>query len=57
MDGSTLESLAEIPDAHCEGVNQVALNDEGTLLASAGLDCLVRCGTAAPSVVHEQRTR
>jgi WD40 repeat protein len=42
MDGSTLELLAEIPDAHDEGIAQIALNEEGTLLASAGLDGLVK---------------
>ena len=42
MDGSTLELLDEIPDAHGEGVAQIALNEEGTMLASAGLDGLVK---------------
>jgi WD40 repeat protein len=42
MDGSTLEHVDEISDAHDEGVIQLALNEEGTLLASAGLDGLVK---------------
>ena len=42
MDGSTLEDLGEISDAHEEGIAQLALSDDGTLLASAGLAGVVK---------------
>jgi len=42
MDGSTLEHRYEITDAHDGGITQLALNEEGTLLASSGLDGFVR---------------
>lgn len=42
MDGMTLEHLAEIPGAHDGGINQLAVNGRGTLVASAGWDGFVR---------------
>jgi DNA-binding SARP family transcriptional activator/WD40 repeat protein len=42
MDGVTLEHLAEIPDAHDAGVFDLALSQDGTRLASAGGDGVVR---------------
>jgi WD40 repeat protein len=42
MDGTTLEHLDEITGAHEGGVIDLALNREGTLLASAGRDGVVR---------------
>ena len=42
MDGSTLEHLDQISRAHPGGVNDLALNQDGSLLASAGVDGLVR---------------
>jgi WD40 repeat protein len=41
MDGATLEHLDQI-NAHDGGIIQLALNPEGTLLASAGFDGFVR---------------
>jgi WD40 repeat protein len=42
MDGRTLEHLAEIPDAHDAGVFDMSLSQDGTRLASAGGDGVVR---------------
>jgi WD40 repeat protein len=42
MDGVTLEHLAEIPDAHDGGIFDLALSQDGTRLASAGGDGVVR---------------
>jgi WD40 repeat protein len=42
MDGVTLEHLAEIPDAHDAGVFDLSLSPDGTRLASAGGDGVVR---------------
>lgn len=38
----TLELLAEIPDAHGAPIRRLDLNEDGTLLASAGFDGFVR---------------
>lgn len=54
MDGTTLEHLAEITSAHDGGIAQLSMNEEGTLLATAGPDGFVRVwdvGTRA--LVHE----
>ena len=42
MDGTSLDHLYEITDAHDGGISQLALNEDGSLLASAGLDGFVR---------------
>ena len=42
MDGTTLEHLDQISRAHQGGVNDLALNQDGSLLASAGVDGVVR---------------
>lgn len=56
MDGTTLEHLHEIPDAHDTGIGHLALNDDGTLLASAGLDGLVKVwDVTTRSLLHEAR--
>jgi len=41
-DGTTLEHLDQISGAHDGGINDLAVNAEGTLLASAGVDGFVR---------------
>jgi WD40 repeat protein len=54
MDGSTLEHLHEIQDAHDGGVLDLALNGDGTLLASAGYDGVVRVwDVASRALLHE----
>jgi WD40 repeat protein len=54
MDGSTLEHLDRIPDAHDGGINDLAINAEGTLLASAGVDGFVRVwDLETRTVVHQ----
>ena len=54
MDGTTLEHLDHIPSAHDGGINDLALNAEGTLLASAGTDGFVRIwDIETRSVVHQ----
>jgi WD40 repeat protein len=42
MDAGGLEPFYEISDAHDGGIVQMDLNEDGTLLASAGLDGFVR---------------
>lgn len=54
MDGSTLEHLDRISDAHDGGINDLAINAEGTLLASAGVDGFVRVwDIETRTVVHQ----
>ncbi|HEU4917670.1 MAG TPA: WD40 repeat domain-containing protein, partial [Acidimicrobiia bacterium] len=54
MDGTTLEDLGQISGAHEGGVIDLALNKEGNLLASAGLDGVVRLwDVATRTLVHE----
>ncbi len=54
MDGTTLEHLDQITSAHQGGVNDLALNQDGTLLASAGVDGLVRVwDVATKSLLHQ----
>jgi DNA-binding SARP family transcriptional activator/WD40 repeat protein len=54
MNGTTLEKLGQISDAHEGGVIDLALNEEGTLLASAGRDGLARVwDVATRSLLHE----
>ena len=54
MDGTTLEHLTQITGAHEGGVIDLAINTEGTLLASAGLDGVVRLwDVATRTLVHE----
>jgi WD40 repeat protein len=54
MDGVSLDHIAEIPDAHRGGVADLALNEGGTLLASAGLDGVVRVwDVATRDLLHE----
>jgi WD40 repeat protein len=54
MDGRTLEHLDQISDAHANGVADLALNPDGSLLASAGVDGVVRIWEVATrSLVHE----
>jgi WD40 repeat protein len=54
MDGATLEHLDQIASAHPGGVNDLALNEDGTLLASAGVDGFVRVwDVATRSLVHQ----
>jgi WD40 repeat protein len=54
MDGATLEHLDQITGAHQGGVNDLALNQDGSLLASAGVDGLVRVwDVATRSLLHQ----
>ena len=54
MDGTTLEHLDQITSAHQGGVNDLALNQDGSLLASAGVDGLVRVwDVATRSLLHQ----
>jgi WD40 repeat protein len=54
MDGTTLEHLDEITGAHEGGVIDLALNGEGTLLASAGRDGVARLwDVTTKRLVHE----
>ena len=54
MDGTTLDYLDQITSAHQGGVNDLALNQDGSLLASAGVDGLVRVwDVATRSLVHQ----
>ena len=54
MDGTTLEHLDQISRAHPGGVNDLALNQDGSLLASAGVDGVVRVwDVATRSLVHQ----
>ncbi len=54
MDGTTLEHLDQIASAHQGGVNDLALNQDGSLLASAGVDGLVRVwDVATRSLLHQ----
>ena len=54
MDGTTLEHLDQITGAHQGGVNDLALNQDGSLLASAGVDGLVRVwDVATRSLLHQ----
>ena len=54
MDGTTLEHLDQITSAHQGGVNDLALNQDGSLLASAGVDGLVRVwDVATRSLIHQ----
>jgi len=42
MDGTTLEPIGDISNTHGGGITQLALNEAGTLLASAGSDGIVK---------------
>jgi DNA-binding SARP family transcriptional activator/WD40 repeat protein len=54
MDATTLEDLGQISDAHTGGVIDLALNEDGTLLASAGRDGLVKVwDVSSRSLVHQ----
>ena len=54
MDGTTLEDQGEITGAHEGGVIDLALNREGTTLASAGRDGVVRLwDVATRELLHE----
>ncbi len=54
MDGTTLEHLDQITIAHQGGVNDLALNQDGSLLASAGVDGFVRVwDVATRSLLHQ----
>ena len=54
MDGATLEHLDQVAGAHPGGVNDVGLNQDGTLLASAGVDGFVRVwDVATRSLLHQ----
>ena len=56
MDGVTLEYLDEIPEAHAGGISQLAINEDGTLLATSGLDGFVRVwDVETRSLVHQIR--
>ena len=54
IDGRSLENLGRITGAHVGGINDLALNEQGSLLASAGVDGVVRVwDMATRSLVHE----
>ena len=54
VDGTTLEYLGQISSAHQGGINDLALNEDGSLLASAGVDGVVRVwDVATRSLVHQ----
>ena len=54
MDGATLEHLDQVAGAHPGGVNDIALNQDGTLVASAGVDGFVRVwDVATRSLLHQ----
>jgi WD40 repeat protein len=54
MDGATLEHLDQIPSAHPGGVNDLTVNQDGNLLASAGVDGFVRVwDVATRSLLHQ----
>jgi WD40 repeat protein len=54
MDATTLETVGVIPDAHRVGVTGLALSADGVLLASAGLDGVVRLwDVASRSLLQE----
>jgi WD40 repeat protein len=54
MDGTTLEHLDEISGAHEGGVIDLALNKDGTMLASVGRDGVARLwDVAAKNLIHE----
>jgi DNA-binding SARP family transcriptional activator/WD40 repeat protein len=54
MDGTTLEHLAEIKGAHEGGVIDLALDEEGSRLASVGRDGVVRLwDLGSKNLIHE----
>ena len=54
MDGATLEHLEQITNAHQGGVNDLALSQDGSLLASAGVDGFVRVwDVGTRSLLHQ----
>ena len=48
MDGATLEHLDQIAGAHPGGVNDIALNQDGTCLPRPGSTGLFECGMSPP---------
>ena len=54
MDGTTLEHLDQISRAHPGGVNDLALNQDGSLLASAGVDGVLRVWDVATRSLQHQ---
>jgi DNA-binding SARP family transcriptional activator/WD40 repeat protein len=54
MDGQTLEVVHEIRDAHDAAITGLASSDDGSLLASSGVDGFVRVwDVASRNLVHE----